>query len=79
MEQIEIVSGFIDGTIIPFIEPYFNLSWLVSVGEFYGGLCVDKLNGLWAMNPDGTYQCVVEGQTVVDPDWVEANMAGDRN
>jgi len=39
------------------MESFFDLSWLVSVGDFYEAKCAD-IGGSWITLADNTYQCV---------------------
>jgi len=38
------------------LESFFNLSWLVSVGDFYASKCAD-IGGDWVRLADNTYEC----------------------
>jgi hypothetical protein len=53
-------------SVLGILEGFFNLSWLVSVGDFYAAKCAD-VGGDWVRLADNAYECV---NTDLDR-WVE--------
>lgn len=43
--------------IFNYLEPAFNLSWLVSIGDFWAAKC-GEIGGDWIRLADNSYECV---------------------